>query len=536
MHIGYRGEETLPDPSDERLAPALDGGSPEPVLTAARPRVSRWQLAAVTVIAVGVAVRFAARSNMWLDEVLSVNIARLPLGEIPDALRRDGAPPLYYLLLHGWTAVVGTGTLAVRALSGIFALAALPLIWVAGRRVGGRATAHAALVLLAASPFAVRYSTEARMYSMLVVLALAGWLLFDDLLKRFSWPRAGALALLTGAALLTHYWSFYLLAVATGAACWHARRGPQRAEARRVLATLGAGCALFLPWLPSFVYQLRHTGTPWARPAGVKVLFDTPFQFVGGLWDPGFILGLVAWGLIALALLGRPLDGRRVELDLRIRPEGRALAVAAFGTLGVGIVAGLITQAAFAVRYTAILFPFVVLLVALGTSRFVDPRVYRGVLALAVVLGGIAMVPGVFGERTTAPKVARVLNAEARPGDVVAYCPDQLGPSVHRLLDARGLVQLTFPTAGPPDRVDWVDYGDRNRAARVAPFTQMLLDRAGPDHDIWLVWSPGYRTFSTKCSAMADLLEETRPEMTRRVKVSTRYFEHPGLIRFEPSR
>jgi mannosyltransferase len=535
VHLGYRGEETLPDPPDERLSSPPDRGAPDPALIEPeRRRLDRWQLAAVAVVAVGLVVRFVALSNLWLDEALSVNIARLPLGDIPDALRHDGSPPLYYLLLHGWTEIFGTGNLAVRALSGLFAVAVLPLIWVAGRRVGGRRTAHAALILVAASPFAVRYATEARMYSMVMVLALAGWLLFGDLLERFSWARAAGLALVTGAALLTHYWSVYVLVVAAGAAWWRARRGPRRSEAVRLLAALGAGCVLFLPWAPSFVYQLRHTGTPWAGPAGVRVLFDTVFQFTGGLSNPGFVLGLLAWGLIALALLGRAVDGRRVELDLRTRPEGRAVAIAAFGSLAVGIVAGFVAQAAFAARYTAILFPFVVLLVALGASRLVDPRVHRGVLALAVVLGGIAMVPSVFRERTTAPKVARILAASAQPGDVVAYCPDQLGPSVSRLLDDRSLVQLTFPTAAPPDRVDWVDYGSRNRAARAAPFAQLLLERAGPDHTIWLVWSPGYKTFGTKCSAMADLLEEARPNMTRRLKVSTRHFEHAGLIQFEP--
>ena len=54
---------------------------------------------------------------LWLDEALSVNIARLPLGDIPGALRHDGAPPLYYVLLHLWMRVFGTGDGAVRALA-----------------------------------------------------------------------------------------------------------------------------------------------------------------------------------------------------------------------------------------------------------------------------------------------------------------------------------------------------------------------------------------------------------------------------------
>ncbi|MDQ4132867.1 MAG: glycosyltransferase family 39 protein [Actinomycetota bacterium] len=524
MVLGYRREE------------ALEEDVPDVVLTAPLRRPVRgWQVAVLVVVAVGLVARFVARSHLWLDEALSVNIARLPVGDIPDALRRDGSPPLYYLLLHGWMALLGTGTVAVRALSGLFAVAAVPLVWVAARRVGGRRAAVAALLLLSMSPFAVRYATEARMYSLLILLAVAGWLLFDDLLERFSWPKAALLSLVVGASLLTHYWAIYVVLVAAGAAVWRARRGPRRADGLRLLAALGVGCALFLPWLPSFLYQLAHTATPWGNPAGAREFFDTTFQFTGGFWDPGFILGLVAWALIALALLGRPIDDRRVELDLRTRPESRRLAVAGFGSLAVAIVLGQVIQSAFAARYTAVLFPYVILLVALGATRFASPRVYGAVLAVAVVLGAIAIVPGVFGERTTAPKIARILETSARPGDVVAYCPDQMGPSVSRLLEGRDLVQLTFPNAGRPERVDWVDYGKRNRAAKVEPFVQLLLDRAGPERNIWLVWAPGYRTFGTKCSAMSDRLEEARPDMTRRLKLTRKYFEHPGLIQFRPS-
>ena len=66
----------------------------------------RWSvLAAVGIVVVLVAsivLRFVASSALWLDEALSVNIARLPLGDLQEALKRDGAPPLYYVLLHFW--------------------------------------------------------------------------------------------------------------------------------------------------------------------------------------------------------------------------------------------------------------------------------------------------------------------------------------------------------------------------------------------------------------------------------------------------
>jgi len=496
-------------------------------------------------VVVGVVVRFTANSHLWLDETLSVNIARLPLSRLPEALRHDGAPPLYYVVLHGWMEVFGTGTIAVRALSGLFAVAALPFMWVAGRRLGGRRMAAVALVVLAASPFAVRYGTEARMYSLMTLLALLGWLALDDLLQRFSWPRAVAVAVLTGLLVLTHYWSLYLLAVAATVVGVRAvrgrsprsdgRSGPGTGEARRALVAMAVGGLAFLPWMPSFMYQLHHTGTPWAGRPDVRILFDTVFQFTGGFWDPGFILGILAWLLIVVALFGRPLDGARIELDLRTRPDSRMLAIVAFGTLAVAYVAGVAGQSGFAVRYAAVLFPFVVLLIALGATRFTNPWVFRGVVATCLVLGFIAISPNVFGDRTTAANVASELRARARPGDVVAYCPDQVGPSVSRMLGDRGLVQLTFPAGGSPDRVDWVDYAQRNKVARTAPFAQMLLDRAGPDHDVWLVWSPGYQTFGTKCTALGDRLQAARPDMTRVMTIRTEYFEHPGLIRYRPA-
>ena len=144
------------------------------------------------VVAAGVVARFLPRGSMWLDEALSANIAELPLGDIRDALERDGHPPLYYVLLHVWGSIVGWSPWALRALSGLFGVAALPLAWWAGLRVGGRPgadgqsdpirsrrTAAAALVVLAALPFAIRYSSETRMYSLVMLLVLIGFLVVD---------------------------------------------------------------------------------------------------------------------------------------------------------------------------------------------------------------------------------------------------------------------------------------------------------------------------------------------------------------------
>ncbi|MEA2717229.1 MAG: hypothetical protein QOI99_1546, partial [Actinomycetota bacterium] len=65
-------------------------------------------------------------------------------------------------------------------------------------------------------------------------------------------------------------------------------------------------------------------------------------------------------------------------------------------------------------------------------------------------------------------------------------------------------------------------------------FAQMLLDRAGPDRSVWVVWAPGYRTFGTKCQALLTALRQARPEERRVVNVATKTFERPGLVQYPP--
>ena len=254
-------------------------------------------------------------------------------------------------------------------------------------------------------------------------------------------------------------------------------------------------------------------------------------HFAGGYWDFGIALGLVYFALLALGVFGRAADAGRIEIDLRGHAPGRFLATVVFGTLALAVVAGRLSGSAYAVRYAAVVLPVLVLVMAIGADVFASPRTYRGLLGLVVLVGFAACIPNVVGDRTSAAKVASALEQQAGPGDVVVYCPDQLGPSVSRLLPESGLDQLTFPRSSPPQFIDWVGYEEANTAASPADFARMLIDRAA-SRDVWVVWAPGYRTFKAKCQALLAELDELRPDNTRVVKVSTKYFERPGLARF----
>ena len=165
-------------------------------------------------IALGVGLRFYCPSALWLDEALSVNIAKLPLIQIPTALSHDGAPPLYYVLLHFWMIPFGRSDLSVRALSGVLSVVALPFFWHAGRRVGGRITGWAVFFLAVTSPFAIQYAATARMYSLMILLSLLGFLALEHVLEEPTRRHRIELGVVTAAILYTHYWGVYLVAVA----------------------------------------------------------------------------------------------------------------------------------------------------------------------------------------------------------------------------------------------------------------------------------------------------------------------------------
>jgi mannosyltransferase len=495
-------------------------------------------VAGVVAIVIAVVLRFASKSDMWLDEALTVNIAKAPLGSIGTYLKHDGAPPLYYWLLHAWISVFGDGDRSVRALSGLFGVAMLPASWFVGRRVGGRSVAWITVLLVAVSPFAVRYSDEARMYSLVTLIALFGYLAIARLFEKQTVWRAAPVAIVVAAGLYTQYWLIYLgIAAGIGmlAVAW---KGNKR-ERRAAMWTLGAfvvGGLAFIPWLPTFLYQSKHTGTPWAVPSVPSAGFaDTIIGFGGGNHAEAAVIALILVVLVFLALFGRSTDEWHIELDLRTRPGSRLVFGLFVGGLGVGLLISLVTGGAYQVRYGAPVFAFFIVGCACGVMVLTQP--IARIVLLTILVGAclIGSVRVAREERTQAGAVAAVVKAEYKPGDVVVYCPDQLGPAVSRLLP-KSIPGLTYPAATRPEFVDWVDYKQRNAKATPAAFMPALQHVLGPQGRVWYVWYGGYRTYTGQCEALYNALAAVRPVIdANRITPNPDIFEVEQLSEFSPT-
>jgi mannosyltransferase len=503
------------------------------------------------VIAVGIGLRFWASSALWLDEALTVNIARLPLHEIPGRLKQDGAPPLFYYLLHFWMRLFGQSDLATRSLSGILGVLTLPVAWLGARRFGGRTVAWTTVVLLASAPFAVYYSTESRMYALLILLTGCGILALQ---RALATPRPGnliAVAVVTAALLYTQYWSMYLVAMVglwlVLSALRARHRAPQSPAWRRpipALVAVAVGGLAFVPWLPTFIYQSKHTGTPWALPANFASVVNAVTGFTLNQasmstlsTNQGRALSLIYFALAALALFGIGRTGRIVELDLHTRPRARSMSFVVIGTLFAAIAGGLLTSSAFSSRYASVIFLPFLLIVALGSATLLNARGRVALLTVAVAAGLVLSVQSVRSQRTQALVVAQALAAHARGGDIVAFCPDQLGPATYRVVDNPAkYTMLTFPRGIGPQFVDWVDYSQASQAGNPATFASNLVHDAGSAHRIWLVWESGYQTFGSKCEAIVQGLQAmTTGPQTWVTADPKKYYEPMNLSEYAPT-
>lgn len=376
--------------------------------------------------------------GFWIDEGLSVGIADRPLSDIPSALRQDGSPPVYYTLLHFWIRVLGRGEAQVRGLSLLCALAIIPLAWWGARALFGARAAWMAAVLAALDPFLTQYAQEARMYALVALLTTIATTCFvcayalDARSPRARRPWLAGFSVSVAIALYTHNWALFFTAAC--AAAWLVLFVLAEAERRRELVRegligFGGALVLYLPWIPTTLYQAAHTGAPWSEAPNVSSLVGVPGQLLGTM--PQIVL-LLAAGSGLLTLLAPA--GRRLSA------EGRAVAALLVIATVTVLLAWLSSQVspAWANRYLAIALPPFLFLSAAGLAR----AGRLGVVGLALVsimwLGDHAPV-----EKSNVRAIAEAIAPSLAPGDVVVSTQPETVPVLQYYLPA-GLKYATL--------------------------------------------------------------------------------------------
>jgi hypothetical protein len=428
-------------------------------------------------------------ARLWMDEAIAVGIASHSLTEIPGLLRLDGSPPLYYVLLHLWMAVAGDSEAAVHWLSVVFAVAAVPVAWWAGSVAFGRRTGWVLAALTACNPFLVSYAQEARMYSLVILLALAAVGLFAGAFvhgrRRWTLPFGVVLALL----LYAHNWALFLGAGFAVALVIVAAAAPARRALVLRDGAVGFGLAalLYLPWVPSLLFQARHTGAPWATSPTGQSLLEAPTTVLGA--GPALVAAFVAAAAVARA--GAVAGARRGSLPVHAPRRASAAAGAIAASAGRRDVRVLVAAlAAVAVvpvalgwglsqltpawdpRYLAVVVAPVLALLAAALARAGRPGL--GVLGLIVVLSVPAA--GTVGA-SNAYQLGRAAQPWVRHGDLVVCAPMGQLPLLARYLPDGLRYATPLGLAPDPRVVDWRDAAQRVARSTTRRDLVPLLDR-----------------------------------------------------------
>ena len=325
-----------------RAAELPEGRSTARSLARVRGNSLTVDLAIVGGVAFALGVFRLGAPSLWVDEAFTAQAAR-------DALINplDQYHWFYYVLLVPWTALVGYDEWALRMPSVVASMVACGLLVIVGRRLFDRRVGLVSGLLLAASPFLVMWSQQARGYSLVLVGSILSTLLLLVALERGTRTAWASYGLAFSLVFALHPVSALVLVPAHVVAAVR-RRGsllPHALLAPCVIVVLG------IPWAAA-----RAKQTPvdnWLERPSLDVAVSTLLDVsgIGGvgvalaaiglavLWRSGAVdraswLGLWAFAPFALALIVS--FARPIYLDRYLISAAPAFALlAAVALLGV---------------------------------------------------------------------------------------------------------------------------------------------------------------------------------------------------------
>jgi mannosyltransferase len=384
----------------------------------------------------------------WMDEAITTGIALHKLSAIPGVLRYDGNPPLYYMALHVWMSVFGSTETSTHSLSLLFGVLTIPAGGWAGWTLFGRRTGIMAALLFAFNAWLTAYAQETRMYELmglLGVLATAGFLLgFVYRRRRYLFLFAGALTLM----LYTHSWGTFffagsLVALIPAFIATDDRKGLVRDAA---LAFIGAGI-LYLPWVPTLLYQAAHTAAPWDNSPrfGAPILLSR--DVLGG--------DRITMVLIIPAAIGiGPVMFARAHRRTREWTAAWTLFALPVATLGVAWLESQVNPA-FVSRYFAPIIGALLLLIAWGCARAKLPGLVAVVVAVAFLANPHTYTPQYKSDmRDVAAEMSPMLRAG---DDVVVGQPEQTPLAWYYLPAGLRYANTAGGVVRDPSYMNWVD-------------------------------------------------------------------------------
>ncbi len=377
----------------------------------------------LTLLALGLRVALLGQS-FYGDELFTLEIAtRDDLGAVLDGVQGnlEISPPLYFVVAWFFQHV-GDPFVWLRVPSVLCGVATVPLVYWLGKRTVGREAGVLAAAVVALSPFAMVYATEARAYALMVMLVAASTLALLTAVRggsRWWWVATAALA---AAAMYAHYTCVFVLIVQFLWACFY-----YRAQLGWIIGAHAAAAVAYLPWIPSLrddADSLNQIVINVLEPFGPDSLVRNLGRVVAGNPSVGLsrLPGVLPLALMVLAVGVAAAFAGRERLRERVVVSENAVLVGALAVaapLGAALYSA-VSDDIFIGRNLISSLPFIAL--AIGGIVTAAPR--RVAVACSLVVVGAFAFSAVMAltDQNSRPDyraAAEYAQAEAGPGGVL---------------------------------------------------------------------------------------------------------------------
>jgi len=241
------------------------------------------------------------KRDFWYDEAFTGIAVKENFHDMIVMIVNDVYPPLYYVALKFFSAFFNYSVFGIRFFSAIFGVLCVWAVYLVAKELFDRKVALWSAFVVSVSPFAIQYSQEARMYSMLVFLILISVYFFLVGLRTNKIKYFILWGIFMGLSMLTHYMGIifsctyfvaYLFWAGFGQLDSYAGKSFKEKTAfflenvlpeKKVFLGYLVALLVFLPWLQNFKHHLTITGNlTWVKPASFGDIVVTMQMFLFG--------------------------------------------------------------------------------------------------------------------------------------------------------------------------------------------------------------------------------------------------------------
>jgi uncharacterized membrane protein len=388
----------------------------------------------ICLLGAGLRIYGLTRQAFWLDEVNGVRIAEKSYRQIVSELQYDVSPPLHYFMLHTWIKIFGSSDLSTRGFASLFGILLIPTLCYIGSSIFDRRVGLIAGFIASIAPFHIRYSQEARMYSMLALLSLLSTYFVYRVATtgtRASWVGYTVCTVLT---IYTHYYGIFV-AIA-GVLFFFIYAMTHSVRLGRFLIAQCVIVALYLPWLPVLIG--KHFGSStivgWIPPIRLYHIYETFKMYTGlnfmWLFRPTInsLVVCAAFILFLCCFLGGIFSvGRYKRIVVPVIQNNTGLVLLLcylLVTLAVPMLISIKKPIYISCRYSIAAWPAFALISGVGISMIKRP--YRLAMVLAAVLFvSFASLYGYYFVWVKTPDrlIAGFIESKGKQGDLVVFVP-----------------------------------------------------------------------------------------------------------------